>query len=611
MYDFSGWATRANLKCTDGRTILRDAFKHQDGTEVPLVWNHQHNDPFNVLGHAILENREEGVYAYCQFNDSEAGNQAKELVKHGDVTSLSIFANRLKQDVNANVLHGDIREVSLVLAGANPGANIDYILEHGDMDTEMIFTTEEPLTLYHSDEDKEKVEEEVEEVEEEVEEEDDEEAEVEIDDEESEDELEHSDSEETIEDIINTMSEKQKNAMYAVIGGLTSDDGENNDSEGDKDMKHNVFENDTPDNTLTHAEQFDIISEAQKSRLSLRDVINAKIEDGELMHSVTDDDGNVVTYGIANIDYLFPEAKNYTDTPGFIMRKQDWVTKVMSGVHHTPFSRVKSMFADITMDEARAKGYIKGKQKKEEVFKLLKRKTEPQTVYKLQKLDRDDILDITDFDVVAWLKKEMRIMLDEELARAFLIGDGRTALDDDHIDPEKIRPIWTDAELYTISAVVTVSETDTLEQRAAKIIDGVIIGQEDYEGSGNCVMFCDKWFQTRAKLIRNSIDEKMYKTPAELAATLDVNEVIPVPVFKNQTRTVTTESGTETRYLVGIIVDLNDYNVGADKGGAVSMFDDFDINFNQEKYLIETRCSGALVKPKSAIAVEWFFSRPR
>lgn len=602
MYDFSGWATRANLKCTDGRTILRDAFKHQDGMEVPLVWNHQHNDPFNVLGHAVLENRKEGVYAYCKFNDSESGNQARELVKHGDVTSLSIYANRLKQDLDANVLHGDIREVSLVLAGANPGANIDYVLEHGDSDTEMVFSTEEPLMLYHSDENTVKMDNE----------EENEDMTNNVDYEEE--MLEHAEGEEggdeTIEEIIDTMSDKQKDAMYAIIGSLVGDEDDDEDEEYEEEtenMKHNVFDNDAPDATLSHAEQGVIIGEAMKSRMSLRDVVNDKIDSGELMHAVTDEDGNTVTYGIANIDYLFPEAQNYTDTPSFIMRKQDWVTKVMSGVHHTPFSRVKSMFADITMDEARAKGYIKGHQKKEEVFALLKRKTEPQTVYKLQKLDRDDIVDITDFDVVAWLKQEMRIMLDEELARAFLIGDGRTSLDEDHIDPTKIRPIWTDADLYTINAVVSVSNSDTLEQRADKIIDGVVIASADYEGSGNTIMFCDKWFMTRAKLIRNSIGEKMYKTDAELASALGVNSIVPVPVMKNQTRTVTTTSGSETRNLVGLIVDLNDYNVGADKGGAVNMFDDFDINFNQEKYLIETRCSGALVKPHSAIAVEMVF----
>lgn len=614
-YDFSGWATKANLRCADGKTILRDAFADQDGTEVPLVWNHQHDTPENVLGHALLENRKDGVYAYCTFNDNETGKIARGLVQHGDVTSLSIWANKLKQDVNNNVLHGAIREVSLVLAGANPGANIDYILEHGDMDTETVFTTEEPLTLYHSDdfEDEDEIEEEDKVVEEEPEEEfedeseddekeDNEELENDSDDN-SDDELEHSDM--TVDDIraaVDSMNETQRNAMYAVLGSFAEE--ENN--EGDNEMKHNAFEGtiDAPDMTLSHAEQGAIIGEAMKSRLSLRDLVNAKIEDGELKHSVTDDEGNVVTYGIANIDYLFPEAKNYTDTPEFIMRKQDWVTKVMSGVHHTPFSRVKSMFADITMDEARAKGYIKAHQKKEEVFKLLKRKTDPQTVYKLQKLDRDDILDITDFDVVAWLKKEMRIMLDEELARGYLIGDGRTALDEDHIDPDKIRPIWTDDELYTISCVVEVKSTDTLEQRADKIIDAVIAAQAEYEGSGGHVQFfCDRWFPTRAKLIRNKIDEKMYKTKQELADTLDVDEIVSVPVMKNQKRTVDNVE----RTLVGIIVDLNDYNVGADKGGAVSMFDDFDINFNQEKYLIETRCSGAMVKPHAAIAVEMVF----
>lgn len=620
-FDFSGWATRNDLLCSDGRTIRRDAFKNNDGKTVPLVWNHQHNDNFNILGHALLENRPEGVYAYCSFNDTESGRNAKMLVEHGDVSGLSIYANKLKQQ-GGNVLHGAIREVSLVLASANPGAFIDSIMVHGDeLDDEAIIYTGEDLFLSHSEPEepqKEKKEEMVNNNEKTIQDVFNELTEEQknvvyflisqaledagVDGEDSEP-VQHADNgDKTVQDVFNEFTEEQKKVVYFLIGQALEDAGvEDEEDEGDdEEMNHNIFENDANTDVLTHADMQDIFRDA-KARGSLRDAVEAKIQDGTLVHAVTDEGGNPVNYGIANIDYLFPEAKTVGDVPEFIMRRQDWVTVVMNGVHHTPFSRIKSIFANITMDEARAKGYIKGKMKKEEVFSLLKRSTTPTTVYKKQKLDRDDIIDIVDFDIVMWLKKEMRIMLDEELARAYLIGDGRLASDDDKIDPEHIRPIWTDSVLFTINKTLTFTATATNDEKANLVIDGVIEAQENFEGTGTPTMFVDKWFLTRALLMRNSIGERVYKTKQELADEMGVANIVPVPVFKNQTRTV--DGGQRT--LVGIIVNLNDYNVGADKGGEVNLFDDFDIDYNQMKYLIESRCSGALIRPYSAIAVEY------
>ena len=555
-YDFGGWATRNNLKCSDGRVIMKDAFKSNDGQKVPLVWNHQHNDVNEVLGHAMLENRDEGVYAYCKLNDTDAGNTAKLLVKHGDVDALSIYANQLKQNMN-NVLHGNIREVSLVLAGANPGAYIDSIIMHGEeSDEEAIIYTGEELELSHADEPEQKKEEPK--------------------------MAEEPAKEKTVGEVFDTFTEEQKNVVYAIIGkALESKGGSDEIDEEESDMKHNVFDQDTQqENTLSHDAMETILNDGKRY--------------GSLKESFLAHAGD---YGIDNIDYLFPEAKSLNNTPEFIQRDMGWVNTVMNGVHHTPFSRIKSVFADITEDEARARGYMKGKLKKEEVFSLLKRTTTPTTIYKKQKLDRDDVIDITDFDVVAWLKSEMRMMLDEEIARAILIGDGRLSSSDDKINEQNIRPIYNDAELYTIQAKVTVASTATDDDKAKAVIKAAVKARKDYKGSGNPTFFTTEDFLTDALLLEDTLGHRMYKTAAEVASAMRVSNIVTVPVMEGQ-------KGVGNGDLIGIIVNLNDYNVGADKGGAVNMFDDFDIDYNQQKYLIETRCSGALTKPKSAIAIE-------
>ena len=568
-YDFSGWATKANLKCSDGRTIMKDAFKENDGKQVPLVWNHQHDDPDNVLGHALLENRDEGVYAYCKFNESESGKTAKLLVQHGDVNALSIYANQLKQNMN-NVLHGNIREVSLVLAGANPGASIDSIIMHGEeSDEEAIIYTGEELALSHADSSKRKDDN------------------NEPDKKEDKSEEKKTDDEKTVRDVIDSMTEEQQNVMYALIAKALEekDDKNNKDSEGgNENMKHNVFDQDErKENVLSHSDMETIISDAKRYG-SLKESFLAHAQD----------------YGIKNIDYLFSEANSLNTTPEFIKREMGWVQKVMSGVHHTPFSRIKSMFADITEDDARARGYIKGKLKKEEVFSLLKRTTTPTTIYKKQKLDRDDVIDITDFDVVAWLKSEMRMMLDEEIARAILVGDGRLSSSDDKINEQNIRPIWTDADLYTIKSVVNVAANATPAELAEEFIDQSVRAMKNYKGSGSPVCFTTDDMITECLLLKDANGRRIYKDINEIATAMRVSSIVSVPVMEGLTRT----SGSDTFTLKAIIVNLNDYNVGADKGGAVNMFDDFDIDYNQQKYLIETRCSGALIKPYSAIALE-------
>lgn len=562
-YDFSGWATRNDLLCSDGRTIRKDAFKHCDGKTVPLVWNHNHSDPDNVLGHALLENRNEGVYAYCSFNNTENAKNIKEAVRHGDVRSLSIFANQLKQ-AGSDVIHGAIREVSLVLAGANPGAFIDSVMAHGDgVETGIILGYDENIMLYHSE-----------------------------DAADTSDKKEESDKseekEETIADVFNTFSEKQKTVVYAMIGQAIEDAGNEEDSKDDSEggndtMKHNVFEPEANEDTnaLSHDAMNAIIGDSKRF---------GSMKESFLQHAGT--------YGIDQIDYLFPDAQNMTNQPIFISRDMGWVNKVMSSVHHTPFSRIKSIFADITEDEARAKGYIKGKLKKEEVFSLLKRTTIPTTVYKKQKMDRDDVVDITDFDVVAWLKTEMRMMLNEELARAYLVGDGRLASSDDKINETNIRPIWTDEDLYTIKAVFTAkADADT---NAKEFIRTIVKARKDYKGSGNPVLFTTEDMLTDCLLLTDNEGRDLYDSVEKLTKKLRVSEIVTVPVMEGLTR----EVAGKTRTLFGIVVNLNDYNVGADKGGAVNMFDDFDIDYNQQKYLIETRCSSALTKPYSAIAVE-------
>lgn len=582
--DFSGWATRNDLKCSDGRVIRRDAFKHDDGIKVPLVWNHQHNDPRNVLGHAWLENRPEGVYTYGFFNDSESGEIGKILVKHGDICALSIYANQLQQR-GCDVLHGEICEVSLVHAGANPGAFIDSMLKHGeDSDDEAIIYTGMPLYLSHSDADKQKDKADDGEKKETSEKKDDPEKKTD------------SDEEKTVADVINSMTEEQKNVMYAMIGQAMEDKGEsdlesedNNDDDskgGTNTMKHNVFDKDDrqKENVLVHSDGSEVSSEE----------ISTIFGDIKRYGSLKD---SVLAHGIDNVDYLFPDAQTLANTPEFIQRDTGWVKKVMSGVHHTPFSRIKSIFADITEDDARAKGYFKGKLKKEEVFGLLKRTTTPTTVYKKQKMDRDDVVDITDFDVVAWLKSEMRMMLDEELARAYLIGDGRLASSDDKINEQNIRPILKDEELYTIQATVSVQSSATEDDKAREFIRTAIKARKNYKGSGQPTLYTTEDILTDCLLLTDTTGRDLYTDVAQLAKKLRVKEIVTVPVMEGV-------NGKNGGALMGIIVNLADYNVGADRGGAVNMFDDFDIDYNQQKYLIETRCSGALIKPYSAIALE-------
>lgn len=600
-YDFSGYATRNNIKCSDGRVIMRDAFKDNDHKNVPLVWQHDHMSPDNVLGHAMLENREDGVYAYGCFNDTPSGLNAKELVKNGDVRALSIYANKLKQN-GANVIHGAIREVSLVLAGANPGAYIDTVMVHSDgdeetEDAEICFNLNTNPILYHSDDEKDNPNK--------------------NDNPDKDDEKDEgmnntkinqgSDSDKTVQDVIDSMTEEQKNVLYTLVGMAA--DG-SFDDEGDDDMKHNAFEDD--DDYMAHSVDFSEIIRDAKRCGSLREAV---IEHG--LEDVNYEDylehGNA-TYGIDKIDTLFPDFKNINSTPDWVSRNMDWVASVMNGVSHTPFSRIKSVFANITADEARARGYTKGKKKLEEVFTLLKRTTTPQTIYKKQKLDRDDVIDITDFDVVAWLKGEMRMMLDEEIARAILIGDGRSDSSDDRIFPTNIRPIWQDDTFYTIRAQVDTKGMTTEEAKTEAVIKAIIRARKNYKGSGNPVFYTTEDVLTDMLLLENQIGDVKYKTKQELANRLRVSDIVTVEVMEGQTRKGNTSNGDVTASankdlnLVGLIVNLKDYNVGADQGGAVSMFDDFDIDYNQQKYLIETRCSGALIKPYAAISVETFDS---
>lgn len=569
-FDFGGYATKNDLRCSDGRVIRRNAFAENDGKIVPLVWNHRYSDPSNILGHAVLENRDDGVYAYCSFNDSENGQLGRIMVQHKDIRQMSIFANKLQHANGMDVIHGDILEVSLVPAGANPGAKIDYIVRHGEEHEEEadIFTgeaivlhsemVEEDESVQHADKTDGK----------------------------------KSDDGETVEEVWNTLTEKQKTVVYALAGQLLEekeDDEDKSEKEGDTEVKQNVFAMDSENkaqsmDTLTHSQMETIISDAKRTG-SLKEAFLSHAED----------------YGIKDIDWLFPEAKTLTNTPEFISRDMDWVKTVMNGVHHTPFSRIKSVFADITEDEARARGYIKGKKKKDEVFTLLKRTTTPTTIYKKQKLDRDDVIDITDFDVVAWIKGEMRMMLDEEIARAVLVGDGRLASSDDKIDEQRIRPIWKDDELYTIKANTGVSSTASGEEKAKAVILSAIKSRKDYQGSGNPIMFTTEDLLTDMLLLTDTTGRDLYDSVEKLATKMRVSRIITVPVLEGLIR----EDSGSNYALAALIVNLNDYVVGADKGGAISMFDDFDIDYNQQKYLIETRCSGALRKPHSAIAVEF------
>lgn len=569
-YDFSGWATKNNIRCSDGRTIKPDAFAEQNGSTVPLVWNHNHVDADNVLGHAILENREQGVYAYCYLNNTEQGNNARELVSHGDICALSIFANQLKQN-GGDVIHGAIREVSLVLAGANPGAKIENVMSHGENCDEeaIIYNNNDALDLQHSEEDK-KMEEKKEEP--------------------------KTEEEKTVKDVIDSMTEEQKNVMYALIGEAIEQakaEKAKESNEEEKVMKHNAFEkeNENEQETLSHSELNALIKEAKDNGKSLKNTF--------LAHGV--DNTEYLEHSITNVGNLFPEAQLVDKVPALVSRDMDWVSNVMGAVKHTPFSRVKSTYANITGDEARAKGYVKGNKKVEEVITALKRTTDPQTVYKLQKMDRDDVIDITDFDVVAWIKGEMRIMLNEELARAILIGDGRESSSNDKINPLHIRPVLGDDATYTIKRSLVRAENETDEAFAKDFIHDVIRSRKDYKGSGNPTLYTTEDMLTSMLLIEDTTGRIIYDTMDKLKTALRVKDIVTVPVMEGVSR----KDGENTTYnLMGILVNLNDYNVGADKGGSVNMFDDFDINYNKYEYLIETRCSGALVKPYSAISFE-------
>ena len=620
--DFHGWATKNNVRCSDGRTIMRNAFADNDGADVPLVWNHKHDSPYNVLGHARLENRDEGVYAYCAFNDTDQGRNARLLVQHGDVKALSIYANGLKQDPAKNVKHGIIREVSLVLAGANPQALIQSVMAHSedaDLEDDEIYLSLSgagcELSLDHSEIKEEPIADEA----------------VEGQDEQDEpaEELEHADgsdekkepetkkeendmadekktqSEKTVKDVFDELTEEQKNVVYFMIGEALKNQGskDDEDNEGGKDMKHNVFEEETTmDDVLTHADMEKIFADAKRCG-SLREAVEANLDGGVLAHSIDTTGMETATgtqpYGFNDASMLFPEFKAFSNTPEWISRNMDWVNVVLNGVHRSPFSRIKSVFANITEDEARAKGYLKGNQKKDEVFSTLKRTTEPQTIYKKQKLDRDDVIDITDFDVVAWIRGEMRIMLNEEIARAILIGDGRLASSDDKILENHIRPICSDVPLFNTQIKVSAAATDDDETIAKAVIKAAVRGRKHYKGSGSPTLFTSEDWLTEMLLLEDGIGHKLYKTEAELASALRVSKIVTVEPMESKML----EIASKEYPLIGIIVNLTDYNVGADKGGAINMFDDFDIDYNQQKYLIETRCSGALIKPYSALTL--------
>lgn len=657
-YDFAGWATRNDIKCSDGRTIRHGAFSADDGKRVPLVWMHNHKDVNQVLGHADLEERDDGVYAYCSFNNTDAGQNAKECVEHGDVVALSIFANELRQK-GGDVIHGAIKEVSVVLAGANRGALIDAVLSHGEISEEeaQISFVGYGDILLHKDKDEDADEDEEDEEDNTPEDEEDEDEEDESEDSEDEDEddedddeeedekpVKHADDEgdETVGDVLSTLNEKQKKAVAILISQAVSEkksekslshaDGENTtdenetvedvynslnekqkevvaflvgkaaeEAEGGSEMKHNAFDGSTVQNTLSHDDFMEIVK-VGKQMGSLREAFRQAEEEGFLAHAEGDAPVAGVDYGIGNIDYLFPDAKTINTTPDFIKREQDWVAKVLGATHHTPFSRVKSIFADITEDAARAKGYIKGKLKKEEVFGLLKRTTDPQTVYKKQKLDKDDIDDITDFNVVAWLKAEMQMMLKEEIARAILIGDGRLQSDDDKIQETHIRPVYNDADLYTVKIPVEVAANATEDDIAKALIRAMVKARKQYKGSGNPSFFTTDDYVTDALLLENGINERLYKSEAEVATAMRVKEIVPVEVMEGQTIAITENNVTTTYPLIGVEVNLADYNVGTNGGAKTDFFDDFDIDYNQYKYLYETRMSGALIKPFSAIS---------
>lgn len=591
-YDFSGYATKVGLKCSDGRTILQDAFQDSDGKTVPLVWQHLHNDPGNILGHAVLENRKDGVYAYCSLNGSAAAGDAKEAIKHGDITALSIYANSLIEK-GKNVIHGAIREVSLVIAGANPEAYIDNLaFEHGDGslvqdETEAIISANENLELFHAEEPKE----------------------------------EPKEDDKTVAEVFETLNETQKTVVYAMIAEALKTSNEESEEESEEEeeeikqtsiegdttnMKKNVFDNTSDDTTmahdaLTYDELQQVFMDARKSQSTLK---NSFLAHGfetisEAYAAYEGNNTGVLKHSITDIEYLFPDAKTLTGTPAVVSPREEWVGKVFGQARHIPFSRVKTIVADITGEEARALGYVKGNEKTEEVFALLKRTTDPQTVYKKQKLDRDDIIDITDFDVVAWLRNEMRGRLEAEIARAMLVGDGRSAASDDKIIETKIRPIATDAALYTVPVVVSPEDDTDTEPTTSELIDAIIRARKDYKGSGTPSLYIRTDLLGDMLLLKDSLGRRIYNTMEELSSALRVKEIVDVPVMDD---VVNPDPLAVYSELAAILVNMADYGIGADKGGAVTMFDDFDIDFNQQKYLIETRVSGALTLPHSAIA---------
>lgn len=585
--DFSGWATKYNIGCADGRTIMNDAFADDDGRDVPIVYGHNHKDIDSVLGHGLLEGRPEGIYMYGFLNETDKGKNAKMQIEHGDIKYLSIYANNLEEHAG-DVYHGVIREVSLVLAGANKGAVIDHpVIAHGDsmeqIDGEAIIMTidDDVISIAHADEKKEEKKEE------------------------KPMPKDQNGGGKTVKDVLDSMNEDQRNVLEYLIAkayedakGGKKESKETKDEGNDGDMKHDLFEQDNGRPVITHAMMQDLINTAKENRTSLKKVVEDSLKNGVLAHAVYNHNedgtqGTEQTYGIADINWLFPEYHELNNEPELIKRRTEWVSTVMNGVGHSPFSRIKTSYADITMDEARAKGYVKGNRKLEEVFSLLRRTTDPQTIYKKQKLDRDDIIDITDFNVVAFIKKEMRLMLDEEIARAILIGDGRSPLVNDKIQESHIRPIATDDDLYTLKVH---AQTGTDDDGTAKnIIRAVIVGQEDYEGSGSKKMFMPQRYLTNMLLLEDGFGRPLY-TKESLAQKMMVDSIVPVPVMNG----FVNDDG---EVLVGVIVDLKDYKVGADKGGAMQMFEDFDIDLNQEKYLMETRCSGCLTKVHSALAV--------
>lgn len=637
-FDFSGWATRNDLKCSDGRTIRRNAFAEQNGKIVPLVWMHQHNAPENVLGHALLENRKEGVYAYCKFNDTESGEIGKKLVAHKDIVGLSIYANQLKQN-GKDVLHGAIREVSLVIAGANPGATIDSVMMHGETDDEaMVLETylehdgltledgevdvdqleaadiedepveepaqEEPAeaeaseeTIEHADKPSKKDKEE--EVSESKEETSDADSSDESSDKNNEGAKEMPGKEKTVQEVFDTLTEEQKNVVYALIGQAIEDAKKSAGDDEGEEMKHNVFDEQSDSrNYLSHADK-DAIMATAKRYGSLKDAFMEYAEANSLSHADGDDD-ETPAYGITGIDALFPDAKAVTQNPAMLSRSTDWVSNFLNGAKHTPFARIKSLYADITADDARAKGYLKGTEKKDEVFPLFHRITSPTTVYKHQKLDRDDLVDI-DFDVIPWLKSEMRVLLNEEIARAALVGDGRSASSPDKINEQNIRPIYKDTEQEVYAYYVPVTYGKDENEDAKNLIRSIIKARKNYHGSGKPTLYTTEDNLTSMLLLEDSTGRALYESEAALATKLRVKEIVTVEVMDGMSRT----AGNKTYNLAGIVVNPADYTFGADKGGGVNLFDDFDIDFNQMKYLIETRCSGALTVPKSAMIVEF------